>query len=314
MINYELHIEGFSMECPFIPEDIKGNYLAICHPKSIEHFKRLSVDSLQIMPIFNSVGTYWGYDPISWIDTNPRYGTISEFQEMVDTLHDSGIKVILDVVYNHTANGYSIPGVYHYDWDVTGCGNTVDVKKSIDAILESMTYWLRDIGVDGMRFDLANVLGRENSNFNPCSEFFIRTEQFNDKIFIAEPWDCSEVSPYNGYPDWWIVLNGQWRDSVRSNKDTTNNTGRPDTGLMNFVTCHDGLTMYDLVHKLQDYKGTEESHFIHSTGFWNALMNSEHCLILSGDEMGNSQNGENNTYLLGNHTSWVNWDKFSVGT
>lgn len=304
---YETHVKGLTADCPYIDSSITSWFLRACDDFIIEHLKKLDINCIQFMPIFDSADTYWGYDPISWSEHNPKYGTLDELKFMIAKFQSNGIKVIFDVVYNHTHNSKPIKGVKYYDWDVTGCGNTVDVKASLPVILKSMKYWLNEVGIDGMRFDLANVLGREGGNFTGNAEFFKKIKQFKGKIFTMEPWDCSEVSPYWAYPDNVLVLNGQWRDKVRVNSDLTNSTGRSDDKLVNFITCHDGLTMRDLVDKLQWYTGTESSMHIHTAGYMQALRSSKNWMLLGGDEFGNSQGGDGNTYLEDNKIGWLNW-------
>lgn len=307
---YETHVKGLTANCPLIKDVGQSYFLRACDDFIINHLLSLDINTIQFMPIFDSADTYWGYDPTSWTKHNPKYGTLNELRFMVKKFQANGIKVIFDVVYNHTHNSRPIKGVKYYDWDVTGCGNTVDVKASLPAIMKSMTYWLRDIGIDGMRFDLANVLGRENGNFTGNAQFFKEIEVFNDKLLIMEPWDCNEVSPYWAYPDWVLVLNGEWRDAVRKNGDISNHTGRPEEGLMNFITCHDGLTMLDLINKIQWFSGTEQSIKNHTEGFMSALRNSCNWMMLGGDEMGNSQDGDGNTYLEDNIKGYINWDNY----
>jgi isoamylase len=296
---YEIHVEGGTKLCPHVPEKDRGKFLGICSPFMIEHMKRLGVTTVQLMPIFDSEGTYWGYDPTSWFSLNPRYGTAREFNTMLDTLHENGLEVILDVVYNHVSNGsrkaFERLGVSFYDWDVTGCGNTVDVQKSLPVIMRSIRYWLEVVGVDGMRFDLANVLGREGGEFNPNAEFFAELSHYQDKILVAEPWDCTSYS-LGKFPEWMLELNDQSRETLRNG--TTYWCDHLDwKRSVNFITCHDGLTLYDLT------SGWPEASNMQA----NFKTSSYHRLLLAGDEFGNSQNGNDNAYLLGNEESWLNW-------
>ena len=333
---YELHVEGGTMLCPMVPEEHRGKFSGI--PYLIPHMKSIGVTVVQLMPIFNSEGTYWGYDPTSWFLVNPKYGTIEEFQEMVDILHLNGLKVILDVVYNHVSNSskksFEDAGVKFYDWDVTGCGNTVDVKASLPVIMRSIDYWLDTVGVDGMRFDLANVLGREGGNFNPEAEFFKRMYKHRDKILVAEPWDCAEYS-LGRFPKYWRELNDQSRDCIRQGHTYWCNHIEWERSV-NFLTCHDGFTLEDLVsyngkHNMENGEnnrdGCNNNHsYNHGAegptsdkNILRARTSTKHRLVQNlkesshsylwraGDEFGNSQGGNNNAYRYGNPTSWLNW-------
>lgn len=335
MVIYEAHVRGLTIRNPKVAPENRGKFLGVCDDWMIDHYKKLGVTHVQLMPVFDSHGTYWGYDPVSWFDLNPKYGTLEEFVCMVSKLKKRGIGVILDVVYNHTHD--MLKDVWYYDWDVSGCGNTVDVKASLDTILHSMEYWFCS-GIDGMRFDLANVMGREGGNFNPSAEFFKRTKKFTDrgKLLIAEPWDCAEYS-LGRFPDNWLELNGSFRDQVRSGSGY-NGSSLPDTRSIAFVTCHDGFTLEDFVsynqkhnwengednrdgcdHNMSYNHGIEgpsddenviDSRNIHKDWLIDNLVTSGHAgyMILSGDECSNSQNGNNNAYCQDNETGWVNWD------
>lgn len=334
MIIYECHVRGLTKINFNIPEEKRGTFLGVSDPWMINHLKSLSVDAVQLMPVFDSVGTYWGYDPCSWMELNTEYGTLSDFKRMLDELHCAGIKVILDVVYNHTYG--KLPDVYYYDWDVTGCGNTVDVPRSLKAIQRSMDFWLDDIGVDGMRFDLANVLGREGGDFNPDTKFFKWTEKFaGRKILIAEPWDCAEYS-LGRYPEHWWELNGKFRDAVRQGHEYKEGIDIPIHRSVNFVTCHDGFTMEDLVsynskHNFQNGENNRDGsdcnysynngvegfttdeltlhkRHLHKKYLRERLQSSKgHKLILAGDEVDNTQFGNNNAYCQDNPLGWVIW-------
>jgi len=332
MIIYECHVKGLTAINPHVATEHRGTFLGVSDDWMIAHLKSLNVDAVQLMPVFDSHGTYWGYDPVSWFELNPKYGTLFQFMQMLGRLHDAGIKVILDVVYNHTHG--KMPGVEYYDWDVTGCGNTVDVCKSLPTIMKSMRFWLRTIGVDGMRFDLANVLGREGGNFNPDAEFFTATKEFDDKILIAEPWDCAEYS-LGRYPGHWLELNGAFRDCVRGGREYRGSHVQAHRSV-NFITCHDGFTLEDFVsynHKHNEANGecnrdgcddnksfnhgiegpTDDAKVLasrkeHKAWLMRQLMQSKgHKLILSGDEVGNTQYGNNNAYNQDNDIGWVKW-------
>lgn len=336
MIIYEAHVKGLTALNNNVPQWKRGKFLGVCDDWMINHMKSLGVDAIQLMPVFDSVETYWGYDTCDWFNLNPKYGDLDEFKIMVETLQNNGIAVILDVVYNHYHG--KTKGVYWYDWDVSGCGNTVDVKKSLPVIMESMEYWLRTVGVDGMRFDLANILGREGGNFNPQAEFFKECEKrFLDKILIAEPWDCAEYS-LGRYPENWLELNGRFRDDVRDGDEYNWATSPIEAHRsVNFITCHDGFTLADLVsygrkhnhsngednrdgcdnnrswnHGVEGHTYNEDviqKRQEHRDWLWEQLMTSPgHKMILAGDEVNNTQFGNNNTYCQDNPLGWVIWE------
>jgi len=332
---YELHIKGLTKLNNNIPAYKRGKFLGLCDDWMINHLKSLNVDAVQIMPIFKDIDTYWGYSPVSWTEHNEKYGTLSELKEMISVLHDNGIKVILDVVFNHTA--ITIKDVKYCDYDMTGCGNMVDVKLSLDTIMKSIHYWMRDIDVDGMRFDLADVLGMEDGKFNTNAKFFKEMEKYNDKILIAEPWSISSYS-VDKYPDNWLQLNDKIRDAVRCGK--TYYCGKNYKKYIGFATSHDGFTLSDLVsyNKKHNEKNGEnnrdgsDNNYSSNHGAegitdnqWiidareqtkrnmikNLIISSYHIMILAGDEFGQTQNGCNNDYLYGTSLDWNKYDENS---
>lgn len=340
MLIYEAHVKGLTKLNHHVKEENRGKFLGVSDPWMIQHYKRLGVTHVELMPVFDSRGTYWGYDPVSWFDLNPEYGTIAEFKLMLKELHKAGIKLILDVVYNHTYR--TQPGVKYYDWNVTGCWNTVDVKSTLELILDSMEYWMISVGIDGMRFDLANVMGREGGNFNPNAEFFIRSKRYSNlgKLLIAEPWDCSEYS-LGRFPDNWLEWNGEFRDTVRKGH-IYHGSQLPDHRAVNFITCHDGFTLQDFVsynEKHNHANGEDNRDGCDRNYSWNhgvegpsddpkvisnrnqhkdwlirQLMTSGAIakLMLAGDEVDNTQFGNNNAYNQDNEVSWIKWDDAKI--
>ena len=343
---YELHVKGFSVTNKNIPKYKRGKFLGVSDTWSIAHLKSLGVTVVQLMPVFDSEdGTYWHYGSCSWTRLNNEYGTLRGFKKMVKQLHSEGIKVVLDVVYNnihgfkHEADSV---GIHTYDWDVSGVGRTVDVKKSLPVIEKSMKYWLNDIGVAGMRFDLANILGREGGNFNQDADFFEMTKQFKGKMLIAEPWDCAEVSQ-GKYPEHFWELNGWFRDCVLSGNVYEESSLLPAHRSVNFITCHDNFTLEDFVSYDKKYnlengeddrdggsteyscnhgeegvstnsvvlKGRKE----HKNWLRKQLNNCKgHKMILMGDEesLCNSMGGNNNAYRLDNEKGWLNWKDYKL--
>ncbi|MEM9015715.1 MAG: glycogen debranching protein GlgX, partial [Verrucomicrobiota bacterium] len=249
----ELHVKGFSMLNPDVPEEIRGSYLGLAHPSSIDYLKKLGVTTVQLLPVHHHLDdsfllekglvNYWGYNTIGFFAPEARYAAtddpVTEFRDMVKALHRAGIEVVLDVVYNHTGEagldgptcflrGYdnlcyyhsvpSKPGIY---WDSTGCGNSVDVShpRSLRLVMDSLRYWVEEMHVDGFRFDLAAELGRAPKDYNRRAPFFQAISQ--DPILrpvkmIAEPWDLGPDGYQIGnFPTNWAELNGKFRDGVR---------------------------------------------------------------------------------------------------
>jgi len=253
MVIYELHVKGFTMQHPDIPSQFRGTYAGLAMAPAIEHLKRLGVTTVELMPVHaflddrhlveRGMRNYWGYNSIGFMAPDSRYsasGHVSEFKTMVKTLHAAGIEVILDVVYNHTAEGnhlgptLSFRGVdnaaYYrlvgddarYYMDYTGCGNTLDMRHSrvLQLIMDSLRYWVLDMHVDGFRFDLASALARELHDVNQLGTFFdtIRQDPVLSTIkLIAEPWDLGEGGYQVGnFPLGWAEWNDKYRDSIRA--------------------------------------------------------------------------------------------------
>lgn len=331
-IIYEMHVKGFTQLDSKVPFYKRGKYLGVL--EKIDHLKKMGVDAVQ-MVVFDCKSSYWGYDVTSWTKLNPKYGTFQEFLTMVQTLQANGIKVILDVVYNHTAE--PIKGVKYYDWNVTGCENTVDVLGSLPTIMKSIDFWM-DI-VDGMRFDLAGVMGREGGDFNPNARFFKEMEKHskNGKILIAEPYDLGEYS-LGRFPKNWLEINTKIRDQIRKQQMYLHTTFEVERSI-GFVTCHDGFTLEDLVSydnkhneansPYPQQQGGEDNNLSHNCGWegptndpqilhWRSLRKLHmldalyaypgKIMILMGDELGNTQHGNNNVWNQDNATSWLQWD------
>ena len=299
---YELHVKGFTRLHPAVPAAWRGKYLGLTVPPVIEHLKSIGVTAVELLPCQSFVSekfllerglcNYWGYNPLAWFSPANEYAVndaVVEFKAMVKALHAAGIEVILDVVFNHTAEGnesgplLSLRGidnsVYYRlmpeDWslyeNVTGCGNTVccEHPQVRTLIIDCLKYWVEDMHVDGFRFDLATVLGREGKGFNEQSAFFksLRGEPALAFVkLIAEPWDVG----WGGYQlgrflPGWSEWNDRYRDAVRSfwrrdagkigefaerfagSSDVFRHNGRKPTAGINFPTTHDGFTLYDLV-------------------------------------------------------------------
>ena len=314
-IVYELNIKGFSQLNSRIPVDIRGSYAALAHPENIAYFKALGVTSLELLPVNffidephlqeKGLRNYWGYNPLAMFALEPSYAADSqqplhEFKNMVKALHQAGIEVILDMVFNHTAESekafptFSQRGIDDktYYWqneqgdyiNWTGCGNMLNLANDVTRkwLLDCLRYWVTECHVDGFRFDLATVLGRETPDFNPNAKLFAEMEQ--DEILqniklIAEPWDIGHYGYQVGrFPAYFSQWNDRFRDDMcrfwlwksgeagafaerfAGSSDIFNREGRLPYGSLNFITAHDGFTLQDLVsynHKHNEANGEE---------------------------------------------------------
>ena len=252
MVIYELHVKGFTQRHPEVPQDLRGTYAGLASPAIIMHLKSLGVTSIELLPVHAFIDdqrlveaglrNYWGYNSIGFFAPEMRYsasGRIDEFKDMVKQLHAEGFEVILDVVYNHTAEGnhlgptlcfkgidnpsyYRLANDRRYYTDFTGTGNTVDSSSpvALRLIMDSLRYWVEQMHVDGFRFDLASALGRSRSGFDTRSSFFAAIAQdpvLSRVKMIAEPWDIGEGGyRVGGYPNGWAEWNGRYRDDVRT--------------------------------------------------------------------------------------------------
>jgi isoamylase len=253
---YETHVKGITMRHPGIPPDVRGTYSGLAHPVMIRHFQQLGVTAVELMPVHQFVHdsvlldrgltNYWGYNTIGFFAPHNDYasfggrgGQVQEFKTMVKALHQAGIEVILDVVYNHTAEGNHLgptlsfrgidnPAYYRlvdadkqYYYDTTGTGNSLNVRhhESLRLIMDSLRYWVTDMHVDGFRFDLAAALAREFHEVDRLAAFFDLVNQdpvVSQVKLIAEPWDVGDGGyQVGGFPPLWTEWNGKYRDSVR---------------------------------------------------------------------------------------------------
>ncbi|MEK6719107.1 MAG: glycogen debranching protein GlgX [Chloroflexota bacterium] len=303
---YEVHVKGFTARHPGIPAELRGTYAGIAHPVSIDYFTSLGVTAVELLPVHQFIHdahlmerglrNYWGYNSIGFLAPHNGYASdgrsgrqVPEFKAMVRALHAAGIEVILDVVYNHTAEGnhlgpmLSLKGIdnaayyrlmaddrRHY-MDYTGTGNTLNMRypHSLQLLMDSLRYWIRDMHVDGFRFDLAAALARELHDVDRLSAFFDLIHQdptVNEVKLIAEPWDVGEGGYQVGnFPPQWAEWNGRYRDTIRDfwrgapepladfgyrltgSSDLYASTGRRPYASVNFVTAHDGFPLADLV-------------------------------------------------------------------
>ncbi|RYY66358.1 MAG: glycogen debranching enzyme GlgX, partial [Chitinophagaceae bacterium] len=254
-IIYEAHVKGLTYQHPAIPEHLRGTYAAIGHPVMIQYLQDLGISAIELMPVHHFVNerflydrrltNYWGYNSIGFFAPDVRYSSsgrrgeqVREFKEMVKALHKAGIEVILDVVYNHTAEGnqlgatlcfrgvdnqdyYRLTEDQRYYMDYTGCGNTLNVMSpnTLRLIMDSLRYWILEMHVDGFRFDLAAALARELNDVDRLGSFFDIIHQdpvISQVKLIAEPWDIGEGGYQVGkFPPGWAEWNGKYRDTMR---------------------------------------------------------------------------------------------------
>jgi glycogen operon protein len=305
-ILYEVHVKGFTRRHPGVPEALRGTYAGLASEAAIDHLRRLGVTAVELLPVHEMANepalearglvNYWGYNTVSYFAPAGRYASsgrlgeqIVEFKRMVKALHAAGIEVILDVVYNHTAEGdrvgptLSMKGIDNRAYyrlvqgdprrykDLTGCGNTLDLRhpQVLGLVMDSLRYWATEMRVDGFRFDLASALARSPHEVDPRSPFLQAIHQ--DPVLarvklIAEPWDVGERGYQVGnFPIRWAEWNGRYRDSVRrfwkgdeslaaeigyrltGSSDLYEAGGRRPQASVNFITAHDGFTLRDLV-------------------------------------------------------------------
>ncbi len=392
-IIYEAHVKGFTKLNAKIPEEIRGSYAAIGHPVTIAYLKDLGITAIELMPIHHFVTdhylfkkglvNYWGYNTIGFFAPDVRYsssGTLGqqvvEFKEMVKALHKAGIEVILDVVYNHTAEGnhlgptlsfkgidnaayYRLQEDKRYFMDYTGTGNTLNAVQPnvLRLIMDSLRYWIEEMHVDGFRFDLASTLARELHDVDRLGSFFDIIHQdpvISQVKLIAEPWDLGEGGYQVGnFPPGWAEWNGMYRDCVRDYwrgadsmlaEFASRFTGSADlykddrypTSSVNFVTAHDGFTLRDLVsynHKHNEANGEDNNDGESHNRSWNCgvegptddpeilslrkqqirnflttlFLSQGVPMLVSGDEAGRTQGGNNNAYCQDNEISWFDW-------
>ncbi|MGH9284395.1 MAG: glycogen debranching protein GlgX, partial [Acidimicrobiales bacterium] len=391
---YEAHVKGLTALHPTIPPGARGTYAAIARPEVIEHLHLLGVTAIELLPVHHFVNdhtlvqkglcNYWGYNTLGYFAPHAGYcssgagaAPVDEFKRMVKALHAAGIEVILDVVYNHTAEGNHlgptlafrgidnasyyrlVDGDSRYYMDYTGTGNSLDMRNPhvLQLLMDSLRYWVTEMHVDGFRFDLASTLAREMHDVDRLSSFFDVTQQdpvVSQVKLIAEPWDLGEGGYQVGnFPPLWSEWNGKYRDCMRDywrgreagvaefayrltgSSDLYGDDSRP-VASVNFVTAHDGFTLDDLVsynekHNEGNGEGNRdgESH----NRSWNCgaegptsdpailtlrqrqkrnflatlFLSQGVPMLLAGDEMGRSQEGNNNAYCQDNAISWVDW-------
>ncbi|OBG85065.1 glycogen debranching enzyme GlgX [Mycobacterium sp. E3298] len=398
---YEAHVKGLTQTHPDLPEQLRGTYAGVAHPVIIEHLKSLGVTAIELMPVHHfandstlvdkGLSNYWGYNTIGFFAPDFKYssstspgGQVQEFKAMVRALHEAGIEVILDVVYNHTAEGnhmgptLSMRGIdnaaYYrlvdddkrYYMDYTGTGNSLNVghPHALQLIMDSLRYWVTEMHVDGFRFDLASTLAREFYDVDRLATFFELVQQdptVSQVKLIAEPWDVGPGGYQVGnFPPQWTEWNGKYRDTVRDfwrgepstldefayrlsgSADLYEHTARRPVASINFVIAHDGFTLRDLVsynEKHNEANGEDNNDGESHNRSWNCgaegptddpgvnalrarqqrnflttlLLSQGVPMICHGDELGRTQNGNNNGYCQDNEITWIDWSKADNG-
>jgi len=398
-IIYELHVKGFTMRHPGIPPELRGTYAGLGHEAAVAHLLDLGVTAVELLPVHESVPeafllqrgltNYWGYNTIGYFAPHQGYsaavragkpgGQVDEFKAMVDALHAAGLEVLLDVVFNHTAEagqfgptlcyrGLDNRGYYRLDdddprlyYDTTGCGNSLNAGDpvTLQLIMDSLRYWMTQMHVDGFRFDLATTLGRQSGGFQQVSAFFDLVAQdpvVSRAKLIAEPWDVGQFDSYDlgRFPPRWREWNGKYRDTMRDfwrshpvglgefatrfcgSSDLYAGSRRRPTASVNLITVHDGFTLRDLVSyddKHNEANGESNRDGTSDNRSWNCgaegptddpdvlalrerqsramlttlLLSFGVPMLLGGDEMGRTQQGNNNAYCQDNEIAWVDW-------
>ncbi|MDZ5619808.1 glycogen debranching protein GlgX [Nocardioides sp. HM23] len=394
---YEAHVKGMTATHPDVPENLRGTYAGLVQEPVIEHLQKLGVTAIELMPVHQFVHddvllkrglrNYWGYNTIGFFAPHDGYAghvgvpgqQVQEFKSMVKSFHQAGIEVILDVVYNHTAEGNHLgptlsfkgidnPAYYRlvdddrqYYMDYTGTGNSLNAGSphSLQLIMDSLRYWVTEMHVDGFRFDLASALAREFYDVDRLSTFFELVQQdpvVSQVKLIAEPWDVGPGGYQVGnFPPQWTEWNGAYRDTVRDfwrgepnlgefasrlagSSDLYEHSGRRPVASINFVTAHDGFTLRDLVsyeHKHNEANGEDGRDGADDNRSWNhgvegptdkddvnsarardqrnllatLLLSQGVPMVLHGDELGRTQEGNNNTYAQDSSLSWIDWDR-----
>lgn len=398
---YEMHVKGFTRGHPEIPEKLRGTYGGLSTEPAIRYLSELGITAVELLPVHHFVSdrgleekglsNYWGYNTLAYFAPHANFSgaetpqdTVREFKTMIKNLHSAGIEVILDVVYNHTAEGnhmgpmLSFRGIdnasyyklspespRHY-MDFTGCGNTFRMQnpRVLQLLMDSLRYWITEMHVDGFRFDLASTLARELHEVDKLGAFFDIIQQdpvISQVKLIAEPWDLGDGGYQVGnFPSLWSEWNGKYRDCVRrfwkgdggmvaefatrfcGSSDLYQWNGRRPHASVNFITCHDGFTLEDLVSYDQKHNlanGEEDRDGASDNASWNCgvegptddpgivalrekkkrsmlatlFLSQGVSMLLSGDEVGHTQQGNNNAYCQDNELTWMNWNPTERG-
>jgi isoamylase len=388
---YEAHVRGLTVLRDDIAPELRGTFAALADPGVVAHLQRLGITALELLPVHafaqdrflvqRGLSNYWGYSTLGFFAPEPAYlagGAAHEMRRAVRRLHAAGIEVILDVVYNHTAEGnetgptLSFRGLDNASYyrlapddlrryvDHTGTGNTLNLShpRVLQMVMDSLRYWTQSFHVDGFRFDLAATLGREAHGFDPGAGFFdaIRQDPALARVkLIAEPWDLGPDGYRLGqHPPGFAAWNDRFRDTVRrfwrgdsgqrpdmaarlaGSAEIFNHSGRRPWASVNYATCHDGLTLADLVAynrkhneaNQEDNRDGSDTDWSHNWGvegptedvsiretrarvrravLATVIFSDGAPMLLGGDEFGRGQGGNNNAYCQDNETSWFDW-------
>ncbi len=401
---YEIHAKGFTMRHPGVPAELRGTYAGLAHDPVRSYLCDLGITAVELLPVHQYVPdefllkrgltNYWGYNTIGYFAPHAAYsaavragkpgGQVAEFKAMVRALHEADIEVILDVVYNHTAEGNHLGptlcmrgidnAAYYrlvdddkqYYMDYTGTGNSLNVghPHALQLIMDSLRYWVTEMHVDGFRFDLASTLAREFYDVDRLATFFELVQQdptVSQVKLIAEPWDVGPGGYQVGnFPPQWTEWNGKYRDAVRDfwrgepstldefayrlsgSADLYEHTARRPVASINFVVAHDGFTLRDLVsynEKHNEANGEDNNDGESHNRSWNCgvegptddeqvnalrarqqrnflttlLLSQGVPMICHGDELGRTQNGNNNGYCQDNELTWIDWESADTG-
>lgn len=399
-IVYELHVKGFSQINDKIPAELRGTYAGLSHPTNLAYLKELGVTAVELLPVnfhinephlqARGLQNYWGYNPLAMFAVEPKYAAtnnpLAEFKAMVKAFHNAGIEVILDVVFNHSAESEQTYPTFcqrgiddqTYYWrndqgryiNWTGCGNMLNLSSDVGRkwVVDCLRYWAEQCHVDGFRFDLASVLGRDTPDFNVQAQLFtdIKNEPSLQNIkLIAEPWDIGHYGYQVGnFPSYFAEWNDRFRDDLcrfwlwksgeigafaerfAGSSDLFKKNDRLPHTTLNFITAHDGFVMQDLVSYNQKHneangeenrdgrnenysynhgvEGSTESlsepqksavennrTFAQSGLLMSLLLSNGTPMLLAGDEFGNTQYGNNNSYCQDNEITWLKWANFN---
>jgi glycogen operon protein len=399
-ILYEAHVKGLTQLHPDVPSELRGTYAGLASPAMIDYLTRLGITAIELLPVHQFIQdsflhekglrNYWGYNSIGFFaphndysSSGDRGGQVDEFKQMVKALHRAGIEVILDVVYNHTAESHhngptlSFRGLdnrayywlnehhWRYYRDFTGTGNSINANHPVvlQMIFDSLRYWVEEMHVDGFRFDLVVTLGRTQHGFNSEHPFFqrIRADEVLSQVkLIAEPWDIGEWGyQLGGFPAGWSEWNDRFRDTVRDiwgrarsrpydlvrrftgSPDLYRPTQRSPLASINLITAHDGFTLHDVVsyrvkHNQANLEDNRDGHDYNHSENWGVeglthsrrinrirarqvrnmlatlLLSQGVPMLLAGDEIGNSQQGNNNAYCQDNEIGWLSWPQMDA--
>ena len=374
---YELHVKGFTERLAGVPETQRGTYLGLAHPAAIDYLHRLGVTTVELMPVQQFAHephlleqgrrNYWGYHPFAYFAPHAEYASgdrgpqVTEFKTLVRALHAAGLEVVLDVVYNHTAEGnhlgptlnlrgldnatyYHLEDDARYYTDYTGTGNSLNLRHpaTLQLVMDSLRYWVREMHVDGFRFDLATTLARAPGAVDTWAAFFATIHQdpsLQHVKLIAEPWDVGENGYQAGnFPVHWSEWNDRFRETVRrcwhegcsngdlaqrltASPDLFQSGGRTPSASVNYVSSHDGLTLRDLVAAqvpdAEDAGGADPTAARRAQRqrvmLATVLLSMGAPMLSAGDEWSRSQGGHDNAFDQDNEISWLDWASADQG-